>query len=209
MRADIRKFILQCPYCQKMAHIKTAIHSHPFTTASYSMMDRIAIDTIGPLPTDQMGNGYIITMIDCFSRVIELIATPDTKAVHAAKALYTWACRYGIPSQIVTDNGSQYANELITTFCNFMDVDHSLIQAYSHEENGIVERANKEVLRHLRSIIFDKNILQEWGDYLPMVQRIINAQVHESIGVSPIELLYGNAISLDRRHLFSTHVTET
>eukprot|EP01038_Epipyxis_sp_PR26KG_P000132 gene132-189_t len=48
-----------------------------------------------------------------------------------------------------------------------------------------------------------------WGDYLPMVQRIINAQVHESIGVSPIELLYGNAISLDRRHLFSTHVTET
>eukprot|EP01035_Chromulina_nebulosa_P024732 gene24732-32211_t len=90
-----------------------------------------------------------------------------------------------------------------------MTIEHRLIQTDSHEENGIVERANKEVLRHLRSIIFDKNILREWGDYLPMVQRIINAQVHESIGVSPIELLYGNAISLDRRHLFGTHVTDT
>ena len=79
-RLDVRKFILQCPYCQKMNHLKTPIHTHPFTTASYSMMDVIAIDTIGPLPPDKYGNKFIINAIDCFSRFVELYPIPDTCA---------------------------------------------------------------------------------------------------------------------------------
>ena len=31
-------------------------------------------------------------------------------------------------------------------------------QLGSHEENGIAERANKEVLRHLRTIVYDKRL---------------------------------------------------
>jgi hypothetical protein len=42
-------------------------------------------------------------------------------------------------------------------------VDHILTTAYSKEENGIVERANQEILRHLRNIIFDKNVLSKWS----------------------------------------------
>jgi len=44
-----------------------------------------------------------------------------------------------------------------------------------------------------------------------MVQRILNATVHESIGVSPAQLLFGNAIDLDRG-LFTpleTHMFES
>ena len=33
-------------------------------------------------------------------------------------------------------------------------VEQSLTTAYSSEENGIVERANQEVLRHLNAILF-------------------------------------------------------
>ena len=38
----------------------------------------------------------------------------------------------------------------------------------------------------------------KWPDYLPLIQRIINATVHESIGVTPASLLFGNQIQLDR-----------
>ena len=31
---------------------------------------------------------------------------------------------------------------------------------YSHEQNGIVERANQEVLRHLTSIFTDKELTE-------------------------------------------------
>ena len=202
MRMDCKKFIFQCPCCQKMSNIKYPIHTHPFTRASYSPMDRIAIDTIGPLPEDGLGNKYIITIVDSFSRMVELIPTTDTKATTAANAVMQWICRYGIPSQIVCDNGTQYANELITALCHLFAIDQKLIQAYSHEENAIVERANKEVGRHLTAIVFDRKIIHQWSPMLPFVQRIINSQIHQAIGVSPIQLMFGNAVEMDR-HLFT------
>ena len=130
--------------------------------------------------------------------VVELVPIKDTTAIPAANALIQWICRYGIPSQIVSDNGTQYSNELIKTISQLFNIDHHLIQAYSHEENAIVERANKEVGRHIRAIVQDKRILDTWSPMLPLVQRIINSQVHSNIGVSPIQLMFGNVIDLDR-----------
>ena len=70
----------------------------------------------------------------------------------------------------------------------------------SKEENSIVERANKEVLRHLRAIIFDKRFVAKWGKHdLPMVQRIFNTDVKQSTGVSPAQLLFGDALHLDHQ----------
>jgi hypothetical protein len=139
MRRDVQKFLFQCPFCQKMARLKIPIHTHPFTLASYAPMQRIAVDTIGPLPEDNKGNAYIVVIIDCFSRIVECYPATDTTAIQAANAVHSWMCRYGLPSQIVSDNGSQFANELVETFCNLNHIDHHLIHPYSHEENGIVE----------------------------------------------------------------------
>ena len=61
-----------------------------------------------------------------------------------------------------------------------------------------MERANKEVMRYLRALLFDKNIYTEWATYLPLVQRIINSEVHSSTGVSPAQIIYGNFLTLDR-----------
>ena len=139
---------------------------------------------------------YII-IIDSFSRLVELSPAKDTTAIAAASAVIQWICRYGIPSQIVCDNGTQYANELIKTLCQLFSIEQSLIQAYSHEENSVVERANKEVGRHLTAIVHDRKILEQWSQMLPLVQRIMNSQVHQSIGVSPTQLLFGNAVDMD------------
>ena len=51
------------------------------------------------------------------------------------------------------------------------------IHPYSHQENSIVERANKEVLRHLRNFIFDSKVLNEWPNYLPQVEQIMTIQI--------------------------------
>ena len=72
------------------------------------------------------------------------------------------------------------------------------ITPYSHEENAMVERANKEVMRHVRNIVFDKKTVEDWRFNLPQVQRIMNASVNQSIGCAPADILYGGAITLDR-----------
>jgi hypothetical protein len=106
--------------------------------------------------------------------------------------------RYGCAYQILSDNGSQYVNDVIEELIKLIDTEHIQTLAYSKEENAIVERANKEVLRHLRAIIFDQNIIHRWSSSLPFIQRIINSSIDSSIGVSPASILFGNAIDLDR-----------
>jgi hypothetical protein len=197
-RMDVRKFILQCPYCQKMNHLKTPIQTNPFTLASYSIMDRVAIDTVGELPEDKHGNKYIIAAIDCFSRYIELYAAPDTTAISAAYALGDWISRYGVPSQVVSDNGTQFVNTLLEALKQIFHFDHCPINPYSHEENGIVERAIREVNKHLRALVFERNVLNDWSECLPLVRRLMNSSVHSAIGVAPATLLFGNSINLDR-----------
>jgi hypothetical protein len=128
-----------------------------------------------------------------------LYAAPDTSALAAARALQGHHGRYGVPHKIRTDRGSQYANDLIKKFCGLVGSETDLTTAYSKEENGIVERANKEVMRHLRAIVFDRRVTDHWSsDYLPLVQRIMNANISTPTGVSPAQLLFGDAMHLER-----------
>ncbi len=82
------------------------------------------------------------------------------------------------------NNGTQNVNSVIKEHLELVGVEHQLTLAYSSEENAIVERANKEVLRHLRAIVLDKNIKNDWSQCLPIVQRIMNASVHSATGYS-------------------------
>ena len=205
----VKQFIKQCPCCQKMNPFKTPIITHPFTLASYGIMDRINVDTIGPLPPDVDGNEYILAVIDCFSRFLELYAIKDTTALAATNSLVNFTGRYGVPAEILTDNGTQYANKVMEELHKIYQNEHKFTNPYSHEENGIIERANKEILRHLRAIIYDTRIVDKWSNYLPLVQRIMNSQVHESIGVSPASILFGNSLTLDRGILFPYQPNES
>jgi hypothetical protein len=198
MRTHVRSFIQKCPCCQKMSVLKLPIHTSPYTTASYRSMERLNVDTLGPFPTDSEGNNYVIVVIDTFTRFLELYPAKDCKAVEAAKALLIHVGRYGAPYQIRSDNGTQYVNNMITELLRLIGITHETILAYSHEENAIVERANKEVLRHLRTMIYDENVMTEWRKYLPLIQRIMNSTVHSRTGAAPAQLLFGNACNLTR-----------
>jgi hypothetical protein len=80
--------------------------------------------------------------------------------------------------------------------------EQSLTTAYSSEENGIVERTNQEVLRHLNAILFDSRVHNKWSfEQLPMVQRIMNTVEKTSTGVTPAELILNNSVRLTERIL--------
>jgi len=199
MREQVKRFIKQCPCCQKMSYLRTPIHTHPYTTACYEPMERWEIDTIGPLPEDEDGNRFILVIICCFTRWANLYAIKDTTARSCVDAVMQHVGTFGTPNQILTDNGTQFINELVEELLKIIGVQHLTILAYSKEENAIVERVNKEVMRHLRNLIFAHNEIDKWSKhYLPLVQRILNTSRVDSHNAVPAELLFGNAITLDR-----------
>jgi hypothetical protein len=198
MRQDITRFIRQCPACQFMKETGIPIAIKPFNLTVFNPMDRLNIDTIGPLPPDEEGNKHILVIIDVFSRFIELYPCKKVTAEAATRAILQHMGRYGPPGEILTDNGAQFIAEVTQQLIQVVDTLPITILPYSHEENGIVERVNKEVMRHLRAIIFDKEIKQNWSLVLPLVQRIHNATPHSSTQVAPSQLIFNNNIQLDR-----------
>jgi hypothetical protein len=171
-------------------------------------MECLNIDSIGPLQADELGNKFILVVICCFTRFLELYAVPDVSALPAARALLQHVGRYGAPARIRSDQGSQFVNETITELTRLIGSEHCPTTAYSKEENAIVERANKEVMRHLRAIIFDTRVKAYWSmDQLPLVQRILNAEEKKTLGASPAELLFGNAVNLNRG-IFLPHIAK-
>jgi transposase InsO family protein len=169
MREHIKWFIKHCPLCQKLSYENILTKTQPFTVSRYEPMECLNIDSIGPMPDEW----YMLVIIDCFTRFIELYAVPNTTALEAARCLLEHFGRYGCPAQIRSDRGTQFANDTIEEFLKLVGTEHLLTVPYSSQHNAIVERSNKEVMRHLRAIIFEKNIIDGWRNSLPLVQRII------------------------------------
>ena len=63
--------------------------------------------------------------------------------------------RFGAPHQLRSDNGPHFIADVIHEFLSFIGTRHCLTLAYSKEENTIVERMNKEINRHIRSLTYD------------------------------------------------------
>ena len=208
MKQHVKAYIKRCACCQKMNILKPVINSLKFTVSKNSPMEEIAIDLIEDLIPDNKGNKFILVIIDSFSRYVSLYPLPSKGAEDVAQGLIWHVGLYGSPASIRSDKGGAFISDVIKSLTNHIGSSLTHTSAYSKQENAIVERANKEIMRHLRNIIFEKRVIKEWSLYLPLVQRIMNASIHQSIGIAPATLVYGNGIDLDRG-IFLNHLPGT
>jgi transposase InsO family protein len=177
-----------------MSRLKVPIISHPFTTSTYTPMDCLNMDFIGPYHD----GGYVLVIVDCFSRWVELHHTDDASAKSAGGRLLHHFGRFGSPNKLRSDRGPHFIASVIKEFLGLIGSEHCLTLAYSSEENAIVERQNKEVNRHLMALTFDTKTIEDYKELLPLVQRIMNSATNTRTGVSAAQIMFGNAIRLDQ-----------
>ena len=192
----IESLVRFCPTCAKNRVMKPKNVASHFACSSYVKMSRIAIDYIESLRPDDKGNDMIIVIIDCFSRWVSLTAVQSKSTCAFADAYVAWlGLCFGEPSEILTDRGTQFTSNLTDQLASVAGGRMIFTTAGSKQENAIVERANREVMRHLRNIIMDRRAMDEWGRYLAFVQRIMNTMVHSSTGVKPCVIVLSTEMS--------------
>ena len=147
------------------------IHAHGFTTSTYTPMDCLNIDFIGPFPD----KGYILVIVCIFTRWMDLHRTADATALSPTECLPQHSGRFGAPPQLRSDKGPHFIADVIKEFLALAGIEQCLTLAYSKKENAIVERFNKEINRHLRALTFDNLSLGDYRISLPFVHRILNA----------------------------------
>ncbi len=98
------------------------------------------------------------------------------------------------PQVIITDNGCEFNNDILTELCNLFQVKKINVQAYHPQSNGVVGRLNKKIISCLTGLINPHSI--EWNKWIPMVKCALNTQVSSATGESPHYIIFGEDKSL-------------
>ena len=96
---------------------------------------------------------------------------------------------HGLPIQIISDRGTQFAAELFQEWCKLLGIESSMITAYHPQADGQTERVNQTLEQYLRCYV-DYN-LDDWARLLSTAEFAYNNQAHEGTKESPFYLEYG------------------
>ncbi|XP_031334323.1 uncharacterized protein LOC116164310 [Photinus pyralis] len=97
----------------------------------------------------------------------------------------------GIPCVLQSDNGREFANQVIEELVGMWPDCHIVHGKPRHSQSqGSVERANQDIENKLASWMKDNNSTK-WSEGLKIVQFQKNRCFHSGIGRSPYEALYG------------------
>ena len=108
-------------------------------------MKRVALDIVGPLSTSRQGNKYMLVITDYFTHWTEAYGLPYQEAatVHVAWTLFSeWACHFGAPDAIHSDQGKSFESSLFTELCHLLGIHKTRTTPYHPQSDGLVEYFN-------------------------------------------------------------------
>lgn len=143
----------------------------------------IAIDLMGPLPSGD----FILVAIDYFSRYKEIKITKKISSADVIKILKEIFSRLGNPKTVTADNGKQFSSEEFKHFCKDRNIVLYNTIPYWPQQNGEVERQNRDILKRLKISQVEKT---DWRAALEEYLVMYNSTPHSVTGKSPSELFF-------------------
>ena len=114
------------------------------------------IDFVGPIkPSAKSTHAqYIIVATDYLTKWVEAKATVRNDARTTAKFLYEYIfTRYGLPIEIVSDQGVHFVNKVIGFLLNEFMVIHRKSAPYHPQANGQAKSTNKILCSALAKVV--------------------------------------------------------
>jgi hypothetical protein len=191
MDYDITDHLQKCQKCQarRTDHKAPPQLLSPLPQCS-EPNQRVHCDLFGPLKTSGQNKKFILCMTDAFTKYVELVALPDKEALTVTSAIFNrWICRYGVPLEIVTDQGKEFCNKMSDEIYKLINTKHQTTTARHPQCNAAAEVCNKTIAKYLNSFV-DASTL-DWELYLAPLMFCYNTSFHRSIKNSPHFLTYG------------------
>ncbi|XP_055907549.1 uncharacterized protein K02A2.6-like [Eupeodes corollae] len=147
----------------------------------------IAIDLMGPLPSDE----HLFVVVDYYSRYKEIVTLKNITSTSIIKSLRKMFSRLGYPQTITADNGKQFSSKEFRDFCEEFNVKLYNTIPYWPQQYGEVERQNRDILKRIKiSKATGSNWKEDLIDYLLMYHHT----PHSTTGKAPAKLFYGRLL---------------
>jgi hypothetical protein len=179
-------------------------------TATEHPLQLVHTDVCGPIPTSSCSGGYryFVTFTDDFSRRIAVYMLRDKTATSLA-AVFGEYRRYSEQETghtircVRSDNGTEYAGEF-DQLLSEAGIRHETTVAYSPEQNGVAERANRTLQEAARCFLEQAGLPHEfWAFAILAAAFTRNLLTNKATGnKTPDELWSGNKPSVERLRTF-------
>lgn len=191
-RKDVDTWVKNCVVCQRGDNRVAAVaQSHLRPMPVVQPFQRWGMDFIGKLPESPRGNQYIITAKDYGTRWPLAKAVPNSNAKTVARFLYEEiVIQFGCPSEIVSDQGKAFADQVLHEYLDTQGIKHLRTTAYHPRTNGLVERFNGLLGGMIKKFLDGRNP-KDWDLFLPEALFACRIQISRITGASPFYLLYG------------------
>jgi len=100
--------------------------------------------------------------------------------------------RVGIPSEVLTDQGSQFTSDVMREVSRLLSIRQLTTTPYHPMCNGLVEKFNGTLKQMLKKMCSERP--RDWDKYLNALLFAYREVTQESLGFSPFELLYGRTV---------------
>ena len=152
---NIEKLTKSCSGCQHHQKMPKAAPLHPFEWPS-SPWQRLHNDFAGPFLETMF-----LVVIDARSKWPEVIPMSSTTTSKTIEALRSIFAHFGIPEQIISDNGPQFISNQFQMFTKRNGIKHITSAPYHPSTNGLAERFVQSFKNALRSMKQEKRSLKE------------------------------------------------
>ena len=123
-----------CKACQSVKSSPAVAPLHPWVWPERPWQ-RVHIDFAGPLK----GKMYFV-LVDAHSKWPEVVEMQTTTAEKTIQVLRRMFAAYGLPEQVVSDNGSQFTSQEFAEFMKRNGIKHIKSTPYHPSTNGLAER---------------------------------------------------------------------
>ncbi|KAL0199491.1 hypothetical protein M9458_008031, partial [Cirrhinus mrigala] len=189
LEAEVKRFCEACPTCQRTSPRKpppSPLIPLPIIEVPF---ERIGMDLVGPLLKSARGHEHILVIVDYATRYPEAVLLRKATAKNIARELLLLFSRVGIPSEILTDQGTLFMSRLMADLAQLLKVKQLRTSVYHPQTDGLVERFNQTLKQMLRRVASEDK--KDWDLMLPYVLFGVREVPQASTGFTPFELLFG------------------
>ena len=107
---DIENLVRECSDCQSVRNAPSTTYLHPWAWPD-GPWKRVHVDFAGPF----QGSMFMV-LVDAYSKWLEVVPMASTTTEKTLEVLRGMFARYGLPDQIVSDNGPQFTSTEFDVF---------------------------------------------------------------------------------------------
>ncbi|GJV02240.1 reverse transcriptase domain-containing protein [Tanacetum coccineum] len=168
MHMDARNLIRECNDCQIHRPVPRNPQQNLTPITSPWPFYKRGIDIAGPFPEGPGKVKFLIVAIDYFTKWIEAKAVATITGNQVKK--FVWdniVCRFGLPGEIISDNGKQFRDNPFKDWCEKLCIRQCFASVKHPQANGLVERANRSLGEGIKARLDEKS--KDWIEELPHV----------------------------------------